>query len=414
MAYASEVARGGWALARKARRLPRIAFIAVVSVLMLAPLAAHLAGVQGRPPAGENRRLADPPKLPQTAREVLKLPGQVDAYLNDHFGLRRLLIEANDRIQYALFGSLASPQLTPGKDGFIFFTSHNAQDPLSLVRFLCGQSITPPWIEETASKIGGFVRQAMAQHPASTLLIVPTKTVLYAEKLPDWLQAQCRRGLPPVPGVVAQLQRDPRTAPHVLYPYEPMMAMKASFDVFPKENFHWDGEGPHRVARHVAETALRLPRLADLPAKPGSAPSDVQHFVPGVPLSIRTMIPDYAAAGVTACSGGACFPELGEAAGKLFDVSRYRSSRTGAPKLLLISDSFGHGVAGYFSEYFGEVWHLSTNHIDQLTPEELARVKDVAFRAYAPDRILYVYHDFATGYFTTSPLKLLNAGPATR
>lgn len=410
MAYASEVVRG--VMAQPRRRMPRLGFIAVVIALLLTPLAAHLLGVQGGRAVNENRHLADPPAMPAAARDVLKLPAQIDAYLNDHFGLRRGLVSLSNRLRYHVFHEVTSPQLTVGKNGFLFFTSHSATDPLSLVNFLCGQGITPPWIEQTAGTIGAAVRRMTAQHPASTLMIVPTKTVLYPEYLPDWLQGQCGKGLPPVPGIVAALGRDPAVAAHVRYPYDQMMALKPAFDVFPKENFHWEGEGARRVAEALAEQTFGLGKLADLPSRPGRAPSDIQHFVPGVRLDIHTRIPDYAAAGVSACDGAACFPELGEAAGKLGDVSRYRRNGGAGPRLLLVSDSFGHAIAGYFAQYFGEVWHLSTNNIKLLSDDERRRVKRAAFGAYAPDRVLYLYHDFSMGYFTIYPTMLLDADAA--
>lgn len=432
MAYASDGTRdgardGAQALpmprparrGRRLRRAGRLAFVAAAAGLMLAPALVHLTGARlpdrlaALASTGENRRLADPPGVPQGFRDLLALPGQVDAYLNDHFGLRPTLIAANNRIRYALFGTLSSPQLTPGKDGHIYFNSHDAAQPLDMIERLCGQGVTPGWTAEAAGRIGAFLERATALNPQSTLVFVPTKPALYPEHLPDWLQAQCRRGPSPLPAVMEAVRADARADGRVLYPYDAMMAMKASLEVYPKENFHWTGEAPRRLAEQIAETRFGLAKRVELPSVEVPQPSDLQHFAPGVPLGITTRVLDYAAAGVTPCVGdaAACFPELGEIAGKLGDMTRYRAAQPDGPKLLLVSDSFGFGIAGAFSQYFGEVWHIGTNDIGRLTTEERKRLIDTAFGSFAPDRVLYLYHDFAVGFFTNYAQKIVEPAP---
>jgi len=107
---------------------------------------------------------------------------------------------------------------------------------------------------------------------------------------------------------------------------------------------------------------------------------------------------NYAAVGIDKCWGGGCFPELSGISDKLGDTTRYRHNKFSGPRLLIVSDSFGQGIAGYFSEYFGEVWHINTNNVPLLSVDEMQRLKAVAFKTYAPDRVLYIMNDFSIGY----------------
>ena len=109
------------------------------------------------------------------------------------------------------------------------------------------------------------------------------------------------------------------------------------------------------------------------------------------------MTPRFAESGVEECHGAACFPQLGEIAQVLGDLSRYRNrgDQAGQGRLLILSDSFGAEVTGYFSEYFGEVWQIGTNNVAQLDAEKVGRVRRILLDEYRPDVVVFVYHDAA-------------------
>lgn len=397
--------RAGW------QRASGLGFIAVFFALVCAPSVRQI--WPGKPDAGsiENRRLAAVPAAPRSWPALGPFFADTDAWLNDHFGLRQNLIAWNNRLRFALFREVTAPQLTLGANGFIYFNSHDAAYPLSMIRYLCGVGISDAWRRQTTARLVALLRTAAGQHPASTLLIVPTKSVLYPEYLPQWLQAQCVRGVPPVPAMVDRL--DEETGIRLAYPYEEMKSWKASVEVYPKTNFHWHGEGARRVADYLAQTRLGVDRLVDLPRTEVTAQSDLQKFIPGVDLDIRVEEPDYAAAGITRCAGPACFPEFPAAAAKLGDVSRYRAVDQTGPRLLIVSDSFGAYVAGNFSAYFSEVWHLSVNEITQLSRDEALAVRDAAFHRFHPDQVLYVFHDFSVLTALVNVQGLLEPLPAS-
>ena len=82
---------------------------------------------------------------------------------------------------------------------------------------------------------------------------------------------------------------------------------------------------------------------------------------------------------------------------RLNAVSRFQSDGGSGKKLLLLSDFFGAPIAGWFSQYFTEVWHLNISYLMNFSTNEVDRVtlSKAIFLDYAPDCIIYLFHDGA-------------------
>ncbi|MFO1084069.1 MAG: hypothetical protein U1E21_05880 [Reyranellaceae bacterium] len=349
---------------------------------------------------GENRMLADAPALPANGAQLQVFPSRVDAYVNDHFPFRAQLVEVNNRLRFHLFREVMSPQITIGSDDYLFFNSHSAADPLSMIRFLCGEGSDAARIDKIARDLSDAVARLTAQLPASTLMVVPTKSTIYFEHMPAWLQQRCRRSIPAVPRVLARLaDLSPSNRQHVYYPIEAMRALRATVAVYPPQNFHWLGPGARAVAEETASKVFGRTRRKRLDVRPVAARSDLQQFLPGITISVTSEVVDFNSVGITACQGSTCFPELGDAARVLGDVGRFEHATSSGPKLLILSDSFGAGIAGYFAPYFSSVWHVSVNDVSRLSPAQLNKVRAALYDDFAPNQILYIFHDFSIQYF---------------
>lgn len=68
----------------------------------------------------EGRRLAEAPDAPVTGHDWLALPGRIDAFLRDHFGLRQALIRAHKDLTKPLLG-LGNDSVLIGRDGRMFY-----------------------------------------------------------------------------------------------------------------------------------------------------------------------------------------------------------------------------------------------------------------------------------------------------
>lgn len=343
--------------------------------------------------------MATLPTVPQSLEERLSWFKKMDLYLNDHFGLRMEMIKWNNALRFHIFGDVNAVQLTAGKNGYLFFNSHSAQHPLSMIHFLCGRQSKADDFQQMAKSANEFMQLALSNFSNSYLLIVPTKPIVYQEQLPDWLREQCAGFTPPVAEVIAQLRRETNLKNRIIYPLAEMRSMALQHDIYTRPNFHWVADGPHPVAQLVASNYFHLPKTATLSTLPKNEPSDMQGFLPGVRLENNVNELNYQDAGITECKGGICFPEFAPFADKIGDMSRYTQINKKGKKLLIISDSFGQGISGMFSEYFSEVWHISTNSFTLLSNDELRMAKEISFQQFQPDYVLYVFHDASIGYF---------------
>ncbi len=392
------------------RRLVAIAgFFLLVSLPMLVQL------VGGDPGGGvENRVLSPPPRLPTSLAGVATLPRATSAWLDDHFGLRRPLVELSNAWHFALFGESGNPQIAFGRHGTLFLTSHDAADPQQMLLFLCRGGDVDAASRAMADALAGFLDAGLRHDPRMIDLLVPTKTIIDRTDLPGWMRARCGGGREVLPALLSSLAaRRPDLRARVLYPLSLMQGLQGADAPYPKFNFHWDGPGLRRVA---AAVALRFgrPERAPLGLRAQDKSSDIAHLLPGVRLPFRTFEPDLAAAGIEASTR---IDELGISGAILGDVSRFTRHDRAGPKLLILSDSFGQAIAPWFSAYYGEVWHVAVNNIAALSPARRAELLDRLFHRFRPDDLLFVFHDFSQGFINQQLMQALwrePAGPPSR
>jgi hypothetical protein len=391
-------------------------FLLIWFILLTVPMWMHMIRSDAQDVIQENRQLATLPSSIKDLNSAMRWAPQMDAYLKDHFGMRQTLIAWNNQIRYFGFGESASPQLTVGKEHMLFFNSHEAAHPNRMLNFLCGNDVSSDVVNDLATRVSDFLLRARQLHPNTTIGFVPTKPVLYTEYLPDWMRTKCQpvqHILPAFLNTIAKLNLEEvkRTdlSGSIYYPWAAMQTRKSSLMLYPKEDFHWHGSGAQVFAQDLAESQWHLPALRQFKFYRETVTSDMQRFMPGVTLRPIIESPDYASAQIEACLGSHCFPEVASA-DKLSDVSRYRLdsqklsakvvNQAAGKKLLIISDSFGVGVAGYFSAYFDEVWHISINNSGQLSSQEQVDLQ-ASLGNYAPDNVLYLLHDYSLVCFSS-------------
>lgn len=374
------------------RRLDRLGAIAGFFLLVSAPILAQLCGLEHDGGGWENRILAPPPRWPHQLADLTTLPRASAAWLDDHFGLRRPLVQLANYMRFAIFAESGNPQIAFGRHRQLFFTSHDAAQPQQMLLFLCrggGDADST----RLAQSLARFLDAAIRRNPRAVDLLVPTKTIIDQTDLPGWMRARCAGGRPLLPAMLSVLAAwRPDLRSHVVYPLALMRGLHGADAPYPKFNFHWDGPALQAIAADIATDRFGRRRFAALPLHAVTKSSDIAYLLPGVPLRFRTIEPDLAAAGVTAALR---IPELGPSASILYDVSRFTRRDHAGPRLLILSDSFGQAIAPWFAAYYGEVWHVTVNNIARLTPERQAMLMDQLFHRFRPDDLLLVFHDFS-------------------
>jgi alginate O-acetyltransferase complex protein AlgJ len=162
-------------------------FFAVAAFLLLAtPLSVGIL----RPDSPEliykeGRRLAPPP-APNGLGDLAALPGQVDAYLKDHFGFRHMLIQLHKDLTRPMLGFGGSEVLI-GRDGRMFYLG------AEMVRQSAGLIFRDQKVADSANRLVGM-RDALEKRGIAVFVVVlPSTSSVYQDDLPIWAQSHGRK-----------------------------------------------------------------------------------------------------------------------------------------------------------------------------------------------------------------------------
>lgn len=364
-----------------------------------------VATVNSTGPTGENRHLAAAPRLPADWAGFLALPGQTDAWIKDHFGFRQDLIMMNNALRYRLFREFPTIQMASGRNGRSFLAAHgtNVATYSAMTTSCIGDK---RGLSGFRDYLNGMFDDFHAQGLHPKLMIVPSAPAVYQEDVPSWLYADCNRTNLPAQQLIDEPLLSARARESIYFPLAQMRAIKNTATLFPKSWFHWAGPGLENVA---ADSVRHL--FPQMPA-PG-APlqrityhmnSDVGFLFPGVELMSDVVAPNAPGSGIKECIGKKCFPEFAEFGDLMDDATRYENPAAPARRLVIISDSFGSKISGWYARHYRTVEQVATNNIGNLTLPQVIKIREVMFRDPANTDIIFLYHD--AGIYGTARLGL--------
>ncbi len=110
----------------------------------------------------EGRRMAPPPAAPATLDDWRSFPRQVDAYLQDRFGLRQKMIRLHKDLTKSLVAE-GDVKVLVGRNGHMFLKLDN------MVQQSSGQLLRDKSVAETADTIASF-DQALKRMDTTTRL----------------------------------------------------------------------------------------------------------------------------------------------------------------------------------------------------------------------------------------------------
>jgi hypothetical protein len=135
--------------------------------------------------ADENRRPAPLPGLSSSTQDWLAFPGRFERYFNDHFGLRRRLLEIDHWAMAAIFGVSSVPTVLVGKQGWLYFLGEDGE---ALDRWYRGVgAFTDTDIVALRAEL--LRRREFLDRLGIVYVVVvaPEKYSVYPEFLPDWV-----------------------------------------------------------------------------------------------------------------------------------------------------------------------------------------------------------------------------------
>ena len=161
---------------RRSRRMFAVLAFALLAIPLLVGLIAPDS------PASvlrEGRRLAPAPRLPETGADWLALPGSLDAYLKDHFGLRFAMIRAHRQLSKAVLDPGSNTVLT-GRDGRMFYLGEEA------VQQSAGLVLRDQRVADTVDFLAAMNKKLAERGVEMLVATPPNDATVYQEDLPDW------------------------------------------------------------------------------------------------------------------------------------------------------------------------------------------------------------------------------------
>jgi len=189
-------------------------------------------------PLYEKRKLAEKPRL--TFRESLTFLKKYDAYFNDHFPFRNLLIYHNNLIQTKVFHTSPVSKTLIGKDGWLFLAKETeTRNEVDYFRSL--RLFTPGELKHWRLILRQRREWLRRRGIAYIFMVVPNKSTIYPEYMPSHirrLHSQSR-----LDQLLISLRQEPNFP--VIDLREGLLAAKKTFRVYNKTDSHWNELGAY-------------------------------------------------------------------------------------------------------------------------------------------------------------------------
>jgi hypothetical protein len=206
----------------------------------------------------EKRALVKKPEPSLTWDFFVRFPREYEAYFNDHFGFRKMLIRTHSDVTVQWLGGVSSPQVMKGKEGWFFYTGGRVLEHCcrATIPFDDGQleqwkrilEQRREWLESIGSRF--------------LLVIVPNKHTIYAEYLPNWVTRVGKKSR--LDQFVDYMKES--TNVEMLDLRNAMMAAKRRVRLYYKTDSHWNDAGAFVAYREIMQRLSKwFPEAEALP-----------------------------------------------------------------------------------------------------------------------------------------------------
>jgi alginate O-acetyltransferase complex protein AlgJ len=332
--------------------------VALFLVLILAPLAANLAGFDGANPLVENREMAQLPHLDGTWASAAAFPQALTTWFEDHFGFRSTLVRWCSELRYFGLGVSPTESVIKGQHGWLFYAGDSGMDDYVREKPLRADEVAE-W-RESILRSSDWLR---GQGIAFVFTIAPDKHVLYPEELPASIRPVGTRYR--MDQLFEALEG---TAVGTLDVRPALREAKARERIYEKTDTHWNERGAF-VAYQQLVAALR----AQLPSVPPAWTRDdfepVAQDVAAMDLAGMIGLKD-----VLRETRLRLLPKRRRQARTVEPLGEESSAGVGRivteipgstlPRAVVFRDSFASRLAPFLSEHFSRVVYLWQDNFD--------------------------------------------------
>jgi hypothetical protein len=332
----------------------------------------------------ENRTLAQRPDWPQSWSDIKPLTIQLEEYFNDQMGYRDALIRGANKFKYRMFSELLSKQITVGKNGFLFFNSHSPNHPHSLIKDICGvKKLSPKREKQIIETLSNFNNWLKSRNVRLDVLVVPTKSAIYPEQLPDLESTWCMNKSHWIDTYQDQVKD------FVYYPRSFFMEKKKLYPVYLPNQFHWSGRIAYDVAMELITKRWNTKDIVLPEMRLTEEKSDIHQYTQGVKKYIKTEDYDYSSVLEAQSISKTCvdgFEENYPEGHCFYYESKIKTKNT----IVLITNSFGDEIAKHFSIGFKKVYFVNINFLDY---DSASKFIEWFINKVNPNQVLVVIHD---------------------
>jgi hypothetical protein len=337
--------------------------LALMAAAWLAPRWVRAPGIQ------ENRPLAARPAWPRRLGDIPAFRKSADAYVADHFPVRRHLIGVLNRARM-LAGVSGSPRVIVGRRGWLFYDNDTHLGAARDDPPMSGSDVRG-WL----STLAGRTEFLRARGIGYLVVAPPAKETIYPQFGPAWYHGPN----PHRPTITLPQLARTTGAGEALYLYEPIaQATRRARKTFSRHDTHWTAYGAYAGyaglmgklhGMGLAEGPLPLSAFAVVTRGPAHSPRDLALML-GVASFVDVVFPridnprDEARMRVTYLSG-----KRNWTGPQVIDTGQ-----TGKPVLLMTRDSFSNELLPMLLPHFSRIV-LAHNQDGFWRPDLIARFK---------------------------------------
>ncbi len=356
-----------------------IILIGVFMVLLWLPTLDTFFHIDKTLARSENRNMAVFPKFPSDKSGVPAYVSGLEAYFNDHFGFRKLLLRKFNRLRWSVFKEKDSKVLV-GKDGWLFYTVGDMIDHYSgLLQF------TPEQLRDWQVLLEKRRDWLAKRGIAYLFVIAPDKHTVYPEELPNW--AVKVRPQTKLDQFIAYMHEH-STVP-VLDLRKPVFDAKQIHPTFLKIDVHWNLFGAFVAYQEVMRALAKEVAGVEAP----------------LPLSDFTVTNELVTGGDMATLLGLTMtesnyfqfipkPELPRFSNELSppehpQTPKFSTNPSAKGRVIIFQDSFAMGWISFMGYHFNHVTYIWQYYID---PAWIEREKPYLVISEMNERFFNVEH----------------------
>lgn len=341
-------------------RLVGRAIVALFMLTLWLPLAMSLLGNEAEISETEQRFLNPLPHLGSDPTRWASFPARMEAYYDDHLGLRSTLIRAQALLDISLFGVSPTDQLVIGKEGWLYFGDSDAIAHYRGVSALSDAQLRT-WTEVLEERRDWLAERGVAY----LLVLVPDKHLMYPEFMPD--------SLPRASDVHPLDQLSRHLARHTDVDFidlrVALQRAKERERIYHRTDSHWNDLGAWHAYRAIhEELSVLLPALARVEPvavrfgrhdEPGLGLAHIvglssirrEEVIEATPLDPRSSIKPEHRAGYA------------ERVRTLVPIAHGVDDDT-LPRAVMFRDSFANALIPYVSEDFQRILYVWDRDVD--------------------------------------------------